>query len=437
MKPGQLYGVSQEYVDSITELDFHGIEGQKVKNIKGLEVFKNLKKLVLYNNSITDISPISKLTQLTSIDLSGNTNLKIYDKEKDECYLPNQSNIEELNISGTKNSDLGFVTKLPNLRVLKAANNGISSTEQLQELRQIETLDLSENAAILTIDDILFLKSLKSLNISKTGIKSLLKSNGPEGEDKDGIFVLSALEELNVANNQLLSLEPVLKTYMYKTKDKYGDEIEIERACLENLTQLNLNYTGKNDIDYGKLILLKNLSHLYLKGNEIEYVSNEIVKLNKLEYINLSDNLIQDIEMFIRIEGIEDGDVVGKTADGDQILKENPNVEYFKDEDGNWFKRIDLKATKIEIAHNKIIDITPLIYFKHDIDYLDVSENAIYEIDVIDNGKFTFKEGLNLKRQGAGWEEPIYYMQIKDKEVSVDQYIILPSLFQNSKKERK
>jgi len=351
--------------------------------------------------------------------------------------LPNQANLVELNISSTNNSDIGFVSKLPKLKVLKAANNGISSTEELTTLNQIETLDLSENTAIVKIDDIMTLDKLKSLNISKTGITSLLHSKSPEEEDKQrGIFALSYLEELNVANNQLLSLNPVLKTYLFKTKDQNGEEIEIERAHLENLRQLNLNYTGPNDIDYGKLILLKNLTHLYLRGNEIEYVSNEIVKLNNLEYINLSDNLIQDIEMFIRVESIEEDDKIGENSDGTPILKDNPNVEYFKDKEGNIFKRIDLKATRIELSHNKITDITPLTYFRHDIKYLDLSENAVYEIDTIDGGRFSFSEGLNLKKQGAGWEEPIYYMLIKDKEVSVDQYIILPSLFQNSKNSR-
>lgn len=422
----------------ITELNFRGVAGQKISDITGLQEFTNLKILNLTNNNITDITPISQLEYITSLDLSNNINIKIYNSQTKECYLPNKINIKELNIASTNNNDINFITQLPKLRILNLSNNGISSTSELTNLSQIETLDLSYNTAIVKIDDILSLSTLKNLNISTTGITSLLHSKSEEGEDENGIFVLEKLEELNVANNQLVSIEPILKTYMEVVeRDEEGNPInEEEKAHLEKLKQLNFNYTGQQEIDYDKLILLKELTHLYMRGNEISEVSNQITKLDNLEYINLSDNLLENINMFVREEYITEDDIIGYDSDEKPILKNNSKVVYIYDDDGNVeAKRIWLKATKIELAHNKITDITPLEYFKQDIKYLDLSENAVYDISLIDNGKFSFSEGLKLQKQGTGWNEPIYYMYINDKNVNVNQYIILPTLFQNSKKE--
>lgn len=416
----------------ITKLDLHGVEGVRISDITGLEVFKNLEELSLYNNSITDITPITGLTKLQSINLSENKGINIY--KDGECYLPNKENIVELNISGTNNSDIGFVSELPNLKIFKAANNGISSTEELKSLSNIEILDLSSNRAITKIDDILSLFSLKNLDISTTGIKSLLHSKSEEGDDEYGIFVLENLEELYVADNSLKSINPVIKTYMEKI-DVLGVELEIELPYLNKLKILNFNNTGQSEIDYDRLILLQNLTHLYMRGNGITNVSDVITKLAKLEYINLSYNEISDIDWIRRIEDIGLEDIlVYDEENGNHTLKTYPNVIYFDDEHGNRKKKIILSATKIELAHNKITDINSLDYINHDIKYLNLAENAIYDIGIIESGRFSFSEGLNLKKQGTGWEEPIYYMPIKDKGVKVDQYIILPDLFQNSKR---
>lgn len=403
-----------------------------------MQEFTNLKTLNLTNNNITDITPISQLEHIITLDLSNNANINIYNSQTEECYLPNKSNITELNIASTNCSDISFIAELRNLKTLNLSNNGISSTSELKHLIQIETLDLSYNTAIVKIDDILSLSTLKNLNISTTGIASLLHSKSEEGEDENGIFVLEKLEELNVANNQLVSIEPILKTYMEVVeRDEEGNPTrEEEKAYLENLKQLNINYTEQKEIDYDKLILLNKLTHLYMRGNEISNVSNLITKLENLEYINLSDNLLTDINMFVREEEITEDDIIEYDSNERPVLKNNSKVEYIYDNDGNVMaKRIWLKATKIELAHNKITDITPLKYFKQDIKYLDLSENAVYDISLIDNGKFSFSEGLKLQKQGAGWDEPIYYMYIKDKNVNVNQYIILPTLFQNSKKD--
>ena len=126
--------------------------------------------------------------------------------------------------------------------------------------------------------DIIQLTSLKELNIATTGITDLLVTDYDEEENNHGIFNLRNLEVLNVENNKL-SIEPVYYTY----ENSSGDEV----VYLRNIKKLNFNYTGQSDVDYSGLALLTELTHLYMKGNEIEYVDDSIATLRKLEYINL------------------------------------------------------------------------------------------------------------------------------------------------------
>ena len=390
---------SQAELVLIEELNLKGTDTAKISNISGIESFVNLKEINLSNNNITDITPIASLANLISINLSNNTNINIYNNGT--CYLPNQSNLEELYISSTNNNDISFVSNLPSLKVLNVSNNGISVLTPLatSTLDNIEVLDISNNGSITSIDDILSLYELKELNIASTGITDLLHSDYEEDKYERGIFNLTKLENLNVENNEL-SIEPVYKTY----ENSEGEDI----IYLKELKKLNFNYTGQGDIDYESLAMLENLTHLYMKGNGIETVEDAIATLDKLEYIDLSDNNIEDISGFIKY--------------GDEEVIEDT-----------------LSAKQINLEHNRIQDIRPLFSLGHDITFLDLSSNIIfYAIDVIDFGRFTFSEGLDLSRQGLDKEDEegnpeYYYLDIKDKIVEVNQYIILPALFQNSK----
>lgn len=64
--------VSFEEAEAIQELDLHGIG---IKDLTGLEAFKNVWKLDLQNNSIEDATILKELHKLYWLDVKGNTNL--------------------------------------------------------------------------------------------------------------------------------------------------------------------------------------------------------------------------------------------------------------------------------------------------------------------------------------------------------------------------
>jgi len=391
--------MSEEELKQIEELNLQGTDGAKITNIIGLEYFDNLKIINLANNSITDITPISQLSNLISINLSNNANVNL-------SNLPNKTKLEELNIASTQNSDITFISEMSSLTTLNISNNGISVLTPLKSL-QLQVLDVSENTAITTIDDILAIKTLKDLNIATTGIRSLLHSDYIDDEYENGIFLLTKLQSLNISNNEI-SIEPILETY-YQENTETGEEEE--KVYLSALQKLNFNYTKQNYIDYERLSKLEELTHLYMKGNEIYSVGDYIATLPNLEYIDLSDNQIEDIGGFIK---------------------------YGQDDNGNEIIEDRLSAKQIILANNRIQKIEPLAYINHDITYLDLSYNLIFYTSPLEMNQFSFEQGLNLTNQGRNkydynGEEEHFGLEIKDKKAEINQYIILPTLFQSSK----
>lgn len=406
--------VSKSDIQNISELNLsagNAYEAQ-ITDITGLEAFTSLKTLNLSSNNITDLTPLGpdesgneKLSQLATIDLSNNININIYNNGI--CYLPNSGMLENVNVANT-NADINFIEKLPNLKILNIANNGISSLEILSSIDtqlQLECLDISGND-IKKIDDILYLSStLKKLNMRDTGISTLYHSLDDDYEI--GIFLLRELEELDVSNNKLLSdIYPITETYYNEINNEYF-------PYLSKLKVLNISNTSLNNID--ELQVLTNLTHIYAIENEIYYIGDGLTRLDNLQVLDLSDNYIDDISGFIQYEG----ETIVNT----------------------------LSAKEIYLANNIIQDITPLAELRSDvkksITHLDLSGNRIYfNINIIDFGNFPALKELRLQEQGKpkkDVEEKVLAVKKKaswdilSDEDKANQYIFLPELFQNSK----
>ena len=392
--------VSDKELGNIEELVLNGSDGTKINNITGLEKFRNLKKINLADNNIVDIGALENLTSLISADFTGNSSINLYNKTDNTCYLPNQANFEELYIANTNNTKIEFVENLPKLKVLNVSNNSIPSLEGIGNLSNIEKLDVSDNSLNL-IDEIYTLTTLKELNIATNQITNLLHSAYQSNSYEVGIFLLTNLEKLNVENNALTSIEPIYRTFLNSERKS--------EIYLKNLKSLNVNFTGQKNVSFRYIALLESLTHLYMKGNGITQITNDIATMPNLQHINLAENEIQNISGFVKYDS-------------------NNNITH------------TLSATEIILEKNRIQDITPLSNLGHDITYLDLSSNIIFYTDGLE-GRYTFSQGLDLTRQGrdkydsTGKEQVIWYMDVKQKAANMNQYIILPTLFQNSKKE--
>ena len=365
--------IPTENLNKITSLT---LKNSEITNITGLEKFVNLTELNLSNNNISSITPLNELNSLVNLNLSDNKSIG-----NNSASLQTKTGLTSLNLANTGLSNITFISNLNKITNLDISNNSISNLQPLQSLNAIKILNVSNNKNLVTIDYIKSHITLTELNISGTGITDL-----GDTYNHIGIQNLRNLKLLNVRGLNVQDLSPIVDRYYNETDEEY-------HAYLEELTTLDISYTL--GLSFGELEALKNITDLYMLGDNI-YSVYGISHLSKLNYINLEENQIQDISDFIELSYDENG------------------VQYVS-------KR--LTAKEIILKNNQISNINVLRYIG-DIDYIDLSENKIYDASSLENK--TLSKGLHLEKQNVE-------LEVYKKSAQVNQYIILPPIIQQTK----
>ena len=355
--------VRTDAIPEITELDLSNCQ---ISDLTGIEYFTNLVTLNLSKNTITDVSDLAGLKSLETLNLSNNT-INNIDNMRSLTALTN------LNLNSNKISDISAVSSLVNLQTLDVSNNAISTAVAVQSLPNLTSLNVSQNSSLGNITDVLMSK-LTVLNVANTAITNI-----------EGITNCRSLIELNVSNNNISSLSPLFETERVDNQTV---------AIMRNLQKLDIGYTTKIGLSFTSLKRITNLKELYAQGNEITSV-NGIAEMGNLEYVNLDDNEISNIDHF-RTTTTQNGVTVTKDL---------------------------IPATQISLANNEIVDISVLGYLA-EIEYLNLSGNHIQVITPIEG--FDFSKGLDLRNQTITM--PIYQKKIND-----NHYVILFNIMQSAK----
>lgn len=114
----------------LTKLEYLEIQRNRIVDIKPLEKLTNLTFLKLYNNLIEDITPLSNLTNLTGLDLHYNVTVG-----GDESHKKISKGI----------TDISALKNLKNLTFLDISANRIEDVSIIKDLNKIEHLDISGN----------------------------------------------------------------------------------------------------------------------------------------------------------------------------------------------------------------------------------------------------------------------------------------------------
>lgn len=158
--------------------DFKFAVTRGMKSIKGLEYAKNLKKLKLNENEISDISPLKNLIKLEYLEIQRN---RIVDVNP----LKNLTNLKFLKLYNNLIEDIAPLSNLTNLTGLdlhynvtvggdeshKIISKGITDISALKNLQKLEFLDISANR----IENISILKNfdkIKDLDFSGNRVKN-------------------------------------------------------------------------------------------------------------------------------------------------------------------------------------------------------------------------------------------------------------------------
>jgi hypothetical protein len=132
------------YVD-LDALVIFGVDGynRSISNLSGIEALTNLSMLSLGDNQISDISALSGLTKLQSLSLD-------YNKIRDISALSGLTSLQVLTLGDNQISDISALSGLINLTDLNLIDNQISDISALSGLTNLHVLDLWNNNIDIT-----------------------------------------------------------------------------------------------------------------------------------------------------------------------------------------------------------------------------------------------------------------------------------------------
>ncbi|MCY3868518.1 MAG: leucine-rich repeat domain-containing protein [Gemmatimonadetes bacterium] len=276
-----------------------------IRDLTGLELATSLTSLNLgtefvsrvgyvNSNHISNFSPLSGLTSLTRLDLSGNSISDLSALSDaisgltrlERLYLDNNgisdvsalsgfTRLERLILFNNSISDLSPLSGLTNLEQLYLENNNISDVSSLSGLTNLAWLGLSAN----NISDVSSLSGLPNL------IRLFLRSNSMS--DVSSLSGLTSLLSLTLDNNNISNITPL--------------------SGLTSLTSLTLANNSISDVS--SLSGLTSLISLFLYGNNISDIF-VLSGLTSLRSLSLSSNNVSDLSPLVANTGLGSGDQV-------------------------------------------------------------------------------------------------------------------------------
>ncbi len=290
-----------------------GNDNPDIADLTGLEHAKNLQKLSIYSNRITDIAPIKNLTRLEDLYICSNSleNIKVIEnlttnltkfgfnnnKITDISAIGKLVNLEELTISSNSIKDISIISDLKQLKILNIDSCSLNSIDIIGQCKSLEELQLNLSEDLL-IEDISSLNTLENLKFFSAG-QGIDDSN-----ILDTVGKFKNLTHLDIwdPRGNIKSLDKIADlTKIENMSLGLSGTAEIDLVALKNMIQLK--YLEIYNVDAGRNITLTNLNALDnarklvsldfsgLNIENIEFVKN----LTNLNDLNLSDNKIPNI----------------------------------------------------------------------------------------------------------------------------------------------
>ena len=209
-------------VKGIEELD---AAGKNIESIEGIQYLENLADLDLgpltfppfYENEITDISPISELTNLKFLDISNN-------EVSDISVLENLTELKHLYFNNNRVSDISILENLTKLEILCFWDNEVENIDAIENLTELKTLMFFDNE-VKNIDAIENLTELQWVYLSGNKVEDITPLVNNDGLGKD--------DKINLAENYLDLTEGSNDRQNINKLKNRGVRVELEQTLSE------------------------------------------------------------------------------------------------------------------------------------------------------------------------------------------------------------
>ena len=339
------------------QLTFNG----NLRDLTPLANMENLRRLTVvgsYRSSdpwdltaadaLSDISPLSALENLTYLSLD-------YNGISDLSALSALANLEELFLKHNNISDVSPLVGLTGLTKLRLLGNPVANASALYPLTQQDTpvdIDIDVPEPVVEVPD--------------AALASVLRTTLELAEDADitesDMVELTSLDASSQGITDLTGLEYATNLTELVLDENTGLGDVSKLSGLTNLTSLALKNTGLTDIS--PLADLTALTGLALSSNSIVNITS-LQDLVNLEYLYLRSNEIVDISLLASLTNLKELSLGSNNDISDvSALVGLVNLEF------------------LQLADNNISDITSLAGLVR-LGELDLADNAISDVSAL------------------------------------------------------
>ncbi|MBR6173350.1 MAG: Ig-like domain-containing protein [Eubacterium sp.] len=372
--------LTEAEIDAVTEFTPGWL---KVKDLTGIGVFNELKKISIKSNDMTvfDISGNAELEELTivdyelgKLDVSQNTKLRIL-----EC---SSSHLSELDVSnntgltklvcdgnGLKKLDISMLTELTDLRC---------------DSNHLEVLDISNNSTLINLNC-----DRNRLSCMDTGsnpnLRNLICSN-------------NAITSLDISGND--------KLYQLDCSNNCIDALNVGNSCSLNTINCENNYIASLDVT-GQPYLI----YLFCGKNHIQEL--DLSKNSSLTYAHCQNNVLESLDLshsgklkFLNCLGnrLKTLDISGITG----MTGLNADYELYSGMDFTGYTTLKINGIVYSIDDNGKI-ITPIV--DPDALFSGLSSEKYYTIGIFpnecNNGFYVLKKNV------------LYFISMEDYAVNI------------------
>lgn len=222
-----------------------------VKNYEDLGKMPYLAKLSILDQRMSTLTPLSALTSLTELDLSG-------------CSFPVE--------------DMPILAALPSLTHLTMANCGLSTIAGLAGTQKLTYLDLNNNT-VRNLDVLESMTGLTELYLQHNAVREL-----------NSLAPLSNLTRLNISYNAVPSLSPLRSNAKLTWLEADNNQLTTLDGVNPGILHLSANSNSLTGVN--TLAGCTELRDLSIASNQIADISS-LNTLTKLENFNFSSNHVE------------------------------------------------------------------------------------------------------------------------------------------------
>ena len=265
------------------ELIILNVSDNEITDIRALMELSKLEKLNINDNAVSDLRPLIGLPNLVKLEAENN-------RITETTSAGSMGQLTELDLRGNPIRDYSGLGRLSRLKILDLRDTAVTDADlaELYGLKNIVSIDLRDNRGLSDIAVGALKSALPGCSIALPELVYEIEFSGhrlrsdekqlvfPAAEisDLSGIIKMTALEELDLRDNEITNLYPFEIT-----------------ASKESIRKLNLS--GNQIRDVLSLYALSALEELDLSGNQIESVAN-LRKLTSLKKLTLTGNPLSE-----------------------------------------------------------------------------------------------------------------------------------------------